>query len=79
MDVKAFLDHLKSEEAEVMRFAINKIEQALLAHQDKLEPLDVKLIRLVRQNPNITLAELMAETNCTLVQARAARFDAELL
>ncbi len=66
-------------EAEVMRFAINKIEQALLAHQDKLEPLDVKLIRLVRQNPNITLAELMAETNCTLVQARTARFDAELL
>ncbi|MDF4612918.1 ribosome recycling factor family protein [Vibrio parahaemolyticus] len=79
LDVKAFLDHIKSEEAEVMRFAINKIEQALLAHQDKLEPLDVKLIRLVRQNPNITLAELMAETNCTLVQARTARFDAELL
>lgn len=26
LDVKAFLDHLKSEEAEVMRFAINKIE-----------------------------------------------------
>ncbi|EPW6411505.1 ribosome recycling factor family protein [Vibrio parahaemolyticus] len=79
LDVKAFLDHLKSEEAEVMRFAINKIEQALLAHQDKLEPLDVKLIRLVRQKPNITLAELMAETNCTLVQARTARFDAEFL
>lgn len=28
LDVKAFLEHLKNEEAETMRFAINKIEQS---------------------------------------------------
>ena len=55
------------------------MEVGLVAHQDKLEPLEAKLIRLVVENPNVTLAELMAETNCTIAQARTARFDAEML
>ncbi len=79
LDLKTFLDHLKAEESEALCFVINKMEVGLVAHQDKLEPLEAKLIRLVVENPNITLAELMAETNCTIAQARTARFDADML
>ncbi|MGR5237188.1 ribosome recycling factor family protein [Vibrio alfacsensis] len=79
LDLKAFLDHIKAEEPEPMRFVINKMEVGLAKHSDKLEPLEAKLIRLVLENPNITLAELMSETNCTISQARIARFEAEML
>ncbi len=79
MDLHRFLEHIKSEESEALRFVINKMEVGLAAHQDKLEPLEAKLIRLIVENPNVTLAELMAETNCTIAQARTARFDAEML
>ncbi|MBR9874468.1 MAG: ribosome recycling factor [Vibrionaceae bacterium] len=79
MDLNRFLEHIKSEESEALRFVINKMEVGLAAHQDKLEPLEAKLIRLIVENPNVTLAELMAETNCTIAQARTARFDAEML
>lgn len=79
LDLNCFLEHIKSEEPEVLRFVINKMEVGLAAHQDKLEPLEAKLIRLVIENPNVTLAELMAETNCSISQARTARFDAEML
>ncbi|ASI94588.1 ribosome recycling factor family protein [Vibrio rotiferianus] len=79
LDLKAFLDHIRVEEAEPMRFMISKIEVGLTKHSDKLEPLEAKLVRLVSENPNITLAELMSETNCTIAQARTARFEAEML
>ncbi|MEF1166655.1 MULTISPECIES: ribosome recycling factor family protein [Vibrio] len=79
LDLKAFLDRIKVEEAEPMRFMVNKMEAGLAKHSDKLEPLEAKLIRLVMENPNITLAELMSETNCTIAQARTARFEAETL
>ena len=79
LDLKAFLDHIKAEESEPMRFVINKMEVGLAKHSDKFEPLEAKLIRLVIENPNITLAELMSGTNCTIAQARTARFEAEML
>ncbi|MGR5275744.1 RRF family protein [Vibrio rotiferianus] len=79
LDLKAFLDYIRAEEAEPMRFMISKIEVGLTKHSDKLEPLEAKLVRLVSENPNITLAELMSETNCTIAQARTARFEAEML
>ena len=79
LNLKAFLDCIKAEEAESMRFMVNKMEAGLAKHSDKLEPLEAKLIRLVMENPNITLAELMSETNCTIAQARTARFEAETL
>ncbi|BCN26580.1 ribosome recycling factor family protein [Vibrio alfacsensis] len=78
LDLKAFLDHIKAQESEPMRFMITKLESGLAKHSDKLEPLEAKLIRLVMENPNITLAELMSETNCTISQARTARFEAEM-
>ncbi|MGR5325284.1 ribosome recycling factor family protein [Vibrio alfacsensis] len=77
--IKAFADHIKVEAPEPMRFVINKLELGLAKHSDKLEPLEAKLIRLVLETPNITLAELMSVTNCTVAQARTARFEAEML
>ena len=59
-------------------FLIKKIDSALLQHADKLEPLGAKLVRLINQNPAITLGELMQQTQCTMSEARLARFEAEL-
>ncbi|MBI1673087.1 ribosome recycling factor family protein [Shewanella sp. DW31] len=59
------------------RYIIQKLESALLQHADKLEPLDAKLIRLITDNPAITLGELMQLTQCTVTEARLARFQAD--
>ncbi|MCU8013140.1 ribosome recycling factor family protein [Shewanella sp. SM74] len=59
------------------RYLIQKLESALLQHADKLEPLDAKLIRLITDNPAITLGELMQLTQCTVTEARLARFQAD--
>ncbi len=58
-------------------YLIKKIETALLGHADKLETLEVKLLRLVTQFPSITLSELVSLTHCTEVEARVARFEAD--
>lgn len=60
-----------------LSYLIKKIDTALLTHADKLEPLPAKLTRLITANPNITLAELMHLTECSLSEARAARFAAD--
>ncbi|MCU8023452.1 MULTISPECIES: ribosome recycling factor family protein [unclassified Shewanella] len=59
------------------RYLIQKLESALLQHADKLESLDAKLIRLITDNPAITLGELMQLTQCTVTEARLARFQAD--
>ena len=59
-------------------FMIKKIDSGLLQHADKLEPLSAKLVRLINQNPAITLGELMQQTQCSISEARLARFEAEL-
>ncbi|MCJ8304383.1 ribosome recycling factor family protein, partial [Shewanella sp.] len=48
-----------------------------LDHTDKLEPLETKLARMITDNPNITLAELIQITDCTTAEARTARFYAD--
>lgn len=58
-------------------YLIKKLESALLQHADKLVPLDAKLIRLITDNPAITLGELMQLTQCTITEARLARFQAD--
>ncbi|MEH0689773.1 ribosome recycling factor [Vibrio cholerae] len=40
-------------------------------------PLNIQLAQLIAGNPNITLTELMEKTDCTLAQARSARFQEE--
>ncbi|MCU8001943.1 ribosome recycling factor family protein [Shewanella sp. SM96] len=59
------------------RYLIQKLESALLQYAEKLEPLDAKLIRLITDNPAITLGELMQLTQCTVTEARLARFQAD--
>ena len=77
--IQACCGELKVEgEAAEFAFMIKKIDTALLQHADKLEPLGAKLIRLINQNPAITLGELMQQTQCSITEARLARFEAEL-
>ncbi|GIU37266.1 ribosome recycling factor family protein [Shewanella schlegeliana] len=82
MQIQAFSQHLKTQPLTVAAtefvYLIRKVDTALLSHTDKLEPLAAKLARLIAQQPNITLAELMHQTECTMAEARAARFDAEV-
>ncbi len=75
-EIQSFIATLKAcVDAEKFHYLLKKGEAALLQHGDKLEPLDAKLVRLLAENPNLTLGELMALTDCTLAQARLARFQ----
>ncbi|MCT8987610.1 ribosome recycling factor family protein [Shewanella phaeophyticola] len=76
--VQAFVAGLQALGDEGFRYLVSKVSTTLLAHADKLESLDAKLHRLIIQNPGVTLAELMQLTECTLVEARLARFNADL-
>ncbi|BER94887.1 ribosome recycling factor family protein [Vibrio cholerae] len=73
-----FVIQIKQTEYQEAEYLIRKLETALKQHSDKLEPLETKLQRLISQKPSITLAELMAVTQCSLVQAREARFAQDL-
>jgi hypothetical protein len=77
INIQHFSVTLKTESGDEFSYLIKKIETALLDHADKLEPLAAKLVRLITDNPNITLAELIHMTDCTLAEARTARFDAD--
>ncbi len=60
-------------------FIGNKITQALQTQPGiSAANLPEQLNALLRANPALTLAELMAKTNCSLAQARAARDAAEM-
>lgn len=77
MSIQSFKEQLKSQTSSEWNYLIKKLETGLLKHADKLEPLPAKLARLISENTNITLAELMHLTDCTLSEARTARFNAE--
>ena len=78
LSIQEFVAGLQAQGDEELRYLVSKVSTALLEHADKLEPLDAKLNRLIIQNPGVTLAELMQLTECTLVEARLARFNADL-
>lgn len=73
-----FVFQIKQTEYQVAEYLIRRVEAGLRQPSDKIEPIEVQLQRLVQQNPSITLAELMAATHCSLMQARAARFAEEI-
>lgn len=75
IDIQSFTKQLVNFEG--FRYLIQKIDTALLQHSDKLESIDAKLIRLIDNNPSITLAELMELTQCTITEARLARFQTD--
>ncbi|MGX9463600.1 ribosome recycling factor family protein [Shewanella sp. A14] len=78
INIQLFTQGLTTSADDGFRYLIHKIETALLDHADKLEPLDAKLVRLINDNPGITLGELLAQTRCTIAEARVARFNAEI-
>ncbi|MGS0676644.1 ribosome recycling factor family protein [Shewanella sp. 125m-1] len=82
MQIQAFSQQLKTVQLSAgsseFAYLIRKVDTGLLSHADKLEPLAVKLARLITQDPNITLAELMHMTDCTMAEARTARFEADI-
>ena len=60
---------------ETLKFVINKISPVLALHQDKLESVEDKLRRLIKENRSMTLAELCENTGCSIGEARRARFE----
>ena len=77
VNIQSFKEQLKSQTSNEWIYLIKKLETALLSHADNLEPLPAKLARLITENANITLAELMHLTDCTISQARTARFNTD--
>ncbi|MCG9739652.1 ribosome recycling factor family protein [Shewanella insulae] len=77
VDVQSFTQALKQCQPVMAPYLITKLEAGLLPHADKLEPLEVKLVRMIRETPGITLGELMEQTQCTIIEARQARFEAD--
>lgn len=77
IDIQSFTAALNTENVEAFRYLTQKLTTALLQHADKLEPLDVKLVRLVTANPNLTLSALIELTNCSMSEARQARSHAD--
>lgn len=83
INIQSCTAHLQAEQLTnqtvegAFRYLIQKLTTALLQHTDKLEPLEAKLIRLITENPAITLGELMQLTQCTITEARLARFNAD--
>ncbi|AZG72238.1 ribosome recycling factor family protein [Shewanella livingstonensis] len=78
MSIQSFIERLKTANDDGLGYLIQKIATALLGHADKLEPLEAKLYRLINDNPCITLGELIQQTECTMAEARVARFKADL-
>ncbi|UPW17288.1 ribosome recycling factor family protein [Agarivorans sp. TSD2052] len=70
---------LKALDIEAMAYLCLKLEEHLKAYQEQQEPKQERLKRLIDQSPNITLAELIHITDCTLAEARQARFDSDSL
>ncbi|MEZ9593111.1 ribosome recycling factor family protein [Shewanella sp. 10N.261.52.F9] len=81
LQVQSFTRQLKAMQLTMSKaefaYLIKKLDAGLLNHADKLESLEDKLARFIRQEPNITLAELIHLTDCTMTEARTARFNAD--
>ncbi|MDO6687244.1 MULTISPECIES: ribosome recycling factor family protein [unclassified Agarivorans] len=72
------LKSLRELQDEGMRYLVTKLDEQLKAFQEQQEPKHDRLLRLVSEKPNITLNELIEITDCTLAEARLARFESEL-
>lgn len=68
---------LRQSHAEPMAFLIKKIDESLIATQTKPESKVAILERLISNNPDITLTDLMLQTDCTMAEARHARFTSD--
>ncbi|MCE9685493.1 ribosome recycling factor family protein [Shewanella sp. AS16] len=78
IDIQSFTGQIKTEDDAGLRYLVPRLDTALGQHADKLESMDAKLARLIQGNPNVTLGELMQLTQCSITQARLARFQTDL-
>ncbi|WED25272.1 ribosome recycling factor family protein [Vibrio sp. DW001] len=73
--LEKILEELKAKHPDKMRYIIEKLEKKRLECGPPPESKQDKLHRLITENPNATLAELMVATDCTVSEARGARFN----
>ncbi|EGU52088.1 hypothetical protein VINI7043_18701 [Vibrio nigripulchritudo ATCC 27043] len=78
-NLSALLANIQSMGSDTYQFVIKKMNEKLSAYYEVHEPVEQQLHSLILQNPNITLSELMERTNCTLAEARLARFEADIV
>ncbi|MBD1577737.1 ribosome recycling factor [Vibrio sp. S11_S32] len=75
------IETLTATDPDTMSYLIKKITDgintALISEEDSQPPPSMadKLAALIQSNPDITLNELMAITDCTMAQARSVRFE----
>ncbi|WP_413284521.1 ribosome recycling factor family protein [Vibrio sp. MA40-2] len=77
-NVNCCLNQLKSNYSIETHYLIKKLESNLVAADFIDETPQQMLVRLVIEKPTITLSELMELTNCSLLEARQARFQADI-
>ncbi|MDV7102816.1 ribosome recycling factor family protein [Vibrio sp. TH_r3] len=77
-DVNRCLNKLKNNFDAEMSYLIKKIDTSLIENNFIDETLEQRLVRLITEQPTMTLSELMAQTNCSLLEARQARFRANI-
>ena len=68
------LEQLKQPTQHQLSYLVNKLSDAVQCEQDKRQPKQQRLRALIQQQPNITVAKLAELANCSLSEARAARF-----
>lgn len=73
--LRALSAYLKHTQPEPMRYLIQKVEDGLQPLDSPPESKREQLHNLLQQQPNMTLAELMNITQCTIAEARSARFE----
>ncbi|WP_459681572.1 ribosome recycling factor family protein [Vibrio comitans] len=76
LNIQALSSELTQQPENVL-FILKKLNLALQLHQDKLESPADRLKRLLTENPNMTLSELMEMTHCSVAEARRARFEVD--
>lgn len=76
-NLQTFQNTLQHESELKFQYLISKLQQGLAQPDDKLDSKAEQLATLIKQQPDITLSELMEKTHCTLVEARLARATVE--
>ncbi|MCK6264522.1 ribosome recycling factor family protein [Vibrio sp. ZSDE26] len=74
-----FHEAIQQQEDESFGYLVKKLEESLRDLNVPRESVEAKLERIITEQPNVTLTELMRLTDCSMSQARRARFDAEIL
>jgi hypothetical protein len=76
-DLSGLSNELSQPNNNDLHWLINKINQVINHYSHQASPPFEQLTQLIHSRPDITLAELMALTDCSLAEVRTARFDAE--